>query len=109
MSTGCMLSILVNSQSGYHLVYYMGLSLVRCSYLSVGSLHYRDGLLPSCVGDVMCCNEFVGYQGTANGSCICEGPGGLAINVDSEFECLEWRVLRCAYCSLVGSDRDAAI
>jgi len=55
------------------------------------------------------CNEFVGYQGTANGTCICEGSGGLAIDVDSEFECLEWPILRRAYCSLVGLDRAAAI
>jgi len=37
------------------------------------------------------------------------GSGGLAIDVDSEFECLEWPVLRSAYCSLLGSDRAAAI
>jgi len=42
----------------------------------------------------VCCNEFDGYQGTANGSCICQGSGGLAIDVDSEFDCLEWPVLR---------------
>ena len=57
----------------------------------------------------MCCNEFIGYQGTANGTCICEGSGGLAIDVDSECECLEFPILRCAYCSLVGSDGAAAI
>ena len=68
-----------------------------------------DGILPSCVGDVVCCNGFVGYQGTTNGSCICESSGGLAIDVDSEIESLLWPVLRRAYCSLVGSDRGAAI
>ena len=57
----------------------------------------------------MCCKEFVGYQGTANGTCICEGSGGLAIDVDSEFECLEWPILRCANRSLVGPDIAAAI
>ena len=57
----------------------------------------------------MCCNEFVGYQGTTNGSSICEGSGGLAFNGDSEFECKEWPVLRRAYCSLEGSERAAAI
>ena len=39
MPTSSILSILVYSQSGYLLVYHMGLSLVHCSYLSVGSLH----------------------------------------------------------------------
>jgi len=38
MSTGSILSILVYPQSGYLLVYHMGLSLVHCSYLSIGSL-----------------------------------------------------------------------
>jgi len=39
MSTGSILSILAYSQYGYHLVCHTGLSLVHCSYLSVGSLH----------------------------------------------------------------------
>jgi len=39
MSTGSILSILTYPQYGYHLVYHTGLSLVHCSYLSVGSLH----------------------------------------------------------------------
>jgi len=43
MSTVSILSILVYPQSGYLLVYHMGLSLVHCSYLSIGSLH-ADGL-----------------------------------------------------------------
>ena len=38
MSTSSILSILAYPQYGYHLVYYTGLSLVHCSYLSVGSL-----------------------------------------------------------------------
>jgi len=38
MSTGSILSILASPQYGYHLVYDTGLSLVHCSYLSVGSL-----------------------------------------------------------------------
>ena len=38
MSTGSILSILAYPQCGYHLVYHTGLSLVHCSYLSVGSL-----------------------------------------------------------------------
>ena len=38
MSTVSILSILVYTQSGYLLVYHMGLSLVHCSYLSIGSL-----------------------------------------------------------------------
>ena len=38
MSTGSILSILAYPQYGYHLVYQTGLSLVHCSYLSVGSL-----------------------------------------------------------------------
>jgi len=42
----------------------------------------------------VCCNQFVGYQGTANGSCICEVSGGLAIDVDSDFECLKWPSVR---------------
>jgi len=54
-------------------------------------------------------NEFFGYEGTVNGCCICEGSGGFPTVVDSEFECLEWPVLRRAYCSLVGSDRSTAI
>jgi len=66
-------------------------------------------ILPSSIGDVVGCNEFVGYQGTANGSCMCEGSGRHAIDVDSEFECLEWPVLGNAYFSLVGPDRAAAI
>ena len=40
MSTGCILSILAYPQYGYHLVYHTGLSLVHCSYLSVGSLQW---------------------------------------------------------------------
>jgi len=44
-----------------------------------------------------------------DGSCICEDSGGVAIDVDSEFECLEWPVLGRAYSSLVGPDRAAAI
>jgi len=39
MSTGNILSILAYPQYGYHLVCHTGLSLVHCSYLSVGSLH----------------------------------------------------------------------
>jgi len=39
MSASSIQSILVYPQSGYLLVYHMGLSLVRCSYLSLGSLH----------------------------------------------------------------------
>jgi len=39
MSTGSILSILAYPQYGYHLVCHMGLNLVHCSYLSVGSLH----------------------------------------------------------------------
>jgi len=39
MSTGSILSILAYPQYGYHLVCHTGLSLVHCSYLSVGSLH----------------------------------------------------------------------
>jgi len=39
MSTGSILSILTYPQYGYHLVYHTGLSIVHCSYLSVGSLH----------------------------------------------------------------------
>ena len=38
MSTLSLLSILVPPQSGYLLVYHMGLSLVHCSYLSIGLL-----------------------------------------------------------------------
>ena len=38
MSTGSILSILAYPQYGYHLIYHTGLSLVHCSYLSVGSL-----------------------------------------------------------------------
>jgi len=38
MSTGSILSILAYPQYGYHLVCHTGLSLVHCSYLSVGSL-----------------------------------------------------------------------
>jgi len=57
----------------------------------------------------VCCNEFVGYQGTANGTCICEGSGGLAIDVDSEFKYLEWPILRRAYSSILGPDRAAAM
>jgi len=59
--------------------------------------------------DVVCCNEFVRYQGTANGTCICEGTGGLAIDVDSEFQFLEWPIFSRAYCSLAGDDGAAAI
>jgi len=40
MSTGSILSILAYPQYGYHLVCHTGLSLVHCSYLSVGSLHH---------------------------------------------------------------------
>jgi len=43
MPTGSILSILVYPQSGYLWVYHRGLSLVHCSYLSIGSLH--KGLL----------------------------------------------------------------
>jgi len=39
MSTGSILSILAYPQYGYHLVCHTGLSLVHCSYRSVGSLH----------------------------------------------------------------------
>jgi len=46
MSTGSILSILAYPQYGYHLVCHTGLSLVHCSYLSVGSLHYL-ALLPT--------------------------------------------------------------
>jgi len=38
MSTGSILSILAYPQYGYHMVYHTDLSLVHCSYLSVGSL-----------------------------------------------------------------------
>jgi len=41
MSTGSILSILAYPQYGYHIVYHSGLSLVHCSYLSVGSLHQQ--------------------------------------------------------------------
>jgi len=37
MSTGSILNILAYPQYGYHLVCHTGLSLVHCSYLSVGS------------------------------------------------------------------------
>ena len=40
-STGSILSILAYPQYGYHLVCHTGLSLVHCSYLSVGSLHQQ--------------------------------------------------------------------
>jgi len=44
MPTCSILSILVNPQSGYLLVYHIGLSLVHCSYLSEGSLQlYTSG------------------------------------------------------------------
>jgi len=43
MSTGSILSILVYPQYGYHLVCHTGLSLVHCSYISVGSLQADDG------------------------------------------------------------------
>jgi len=44
MSTGSILSILAYPQYGYHMVCHTGLSLVHCSYLSVGSLHpYIEG------------------------------------------------------------------
>jgi len=39
MSTTNILSILGYPQSSYLLVYYIGLSLVHCSYISIGSLH----------------------------------------------------------------------
>jgi len=57
----------------------------------------------------VCCTEFVGYQGTANDSCICEGSSRPAIVVDSEFECLEWPILGRAYSCLVGPDGGASI
>ena len=47
MSTSSILSILVYPQSGYLLVYHMGLSLVHCSYLSIRSLH-PNSYLQSC-------------------------------------------------------------
>ena len=40
-STGSILSILAYPQYGNHLVCHTGLSLVHCSYLSVGSLHQQ--------------------------------------------------------------------
>ena len=43
MSTGSILSILAYPQYGYHLVRHTGLSLVHCSYLSVGSLQVGYG------------------------------------------------------------------
>jgi len=43
MSTGSILSILAYPQYGYHMVCHTGLSLVHCSYLSVGSLHMSCG------------------------------------------------------------------
>jgi len=46
MSTVSILSILVYPQSGYLLVYNMGLSLVHCNYLSLGSLQ-----IPMCRND----------------------------------------------------------
>jgi len=42
MSTGSILSILAYPQYGYHFVCHTGLSLVHCSYLSVGSLHEEE-------------------------------------------------------------------
>ena len=45
MSTGSILSILAYPQYGYHLVYHTGLSLVHCSYLSVGSLQIDEGMI----------------------------------------------------------------
>jgi len=44
MSTGSLLHILAYPQYAYPLVYHTGLSLVHCSYLSVGLLqeHSRD-------------------------------------------------------------------
>jgi len=42
MSTISILSILVYPQSGYLLVYHMGLSLVHCSYRAIGSLHNNE-------------------------------------------------------------------
>ena len=44
MSTGSILSILAYPQYGYHLVCHMGLSLVHCSYLSVGSLQLAESV-----------------------------------------------------------------
>jgi len=57
MSTVSILSILVYPQPGYLLVYYMGLSLVHCSYLSIGLLHNKTlpnsgGHLPTEVSPV---------------------------------------------------------
>ena len=56
MSTASILSILVYPQSRSLLVYHMGLSLVPCSYLYIGSLqldfHTREvGLLGNQISD----------------------------------------------------------
>jgi len=51
MSTGSIPSILAYPQCGYHLVCHTGLSLVHCSYLSVGSL--QPGLAFCTVGKLL--------------------------------------------------------
>jgi len=42
-----------------------------------------DGVVPSSLGDVVCCHEFGEYQGSTKGSCICEDSSGEAIDIDS--------------------------
>jgi len=65
MSTASILSILVYPQSSYILVYHMGLSLVLCSYLYIGSLHsfeiifQESELQKKCIRKIALCVHFI--------------------------------------------------
>ena len=92
MSTTSILSILVYPQSGHLLVYPMGLSLVHCSYLSIGSLQeprdfYSSQIPPSSPPAIASRNRFSFTIQAANLSssqsisdCACSLP------LDPEYE-----------------------
>ena len=66
-TTSSILRILVYSYSSYlfKLVYYVGLSLVRCSYLSVGSLQFlqHSTIIMAQVNLIIYINDsIIGYQ-----------------------------------------------
>jgi len=82
MSTSSILSILVYHQSGYHLVYHTGLSLVRCSYLSVESLHY----------DLCISKNIIMHPISPRSPCAPDVPG--AYNVNSSSGCVRPRSFR---------------
>ena len=82
--------------------------VARCSG-SIYSHLQSKGIPPCCVGDTVCGNECVRYQGPTNSSYLCDGSIRLAFDVNTDFKFLEWPILSCPFWILVGFDRAASI